>query len=80
MKKIVADRWKVMYTNREYAEMVVLYGECDRSARETATVYARRFPNRRHPNHTTILGLVNRLFETGSVDRRRADVGHVVKN
>ncbi|CAB0032913.1 unnamed protein product [Trichogramma brassicae] len=63
----------VPYTNREYAEMLVIYGECNRNAAEAARVYAERFPqnedfpNRRLPNPRIILGAVQRVIETGSV-------------
>jgi hypothetical protein len=35
-----------MYTAAEYAEMLILYGECWRNAREDAREYAIRFPRR----------------------------------
>jgi hypothetical protein len=31
------------YTAAEYAEMLILYGECGRNAREDAREYAKRF-------------------------------------
>jgi hypothetical protein len=35
-----------MYTAAEYAEMLIIYGECRRNAREDAREYAIRFPRR----------------------------------
>jgi hypothetical protein len=41
-----------MYTATEYAEMLIIYGECRRNAREDAREYAIRFPRRLpHPNY-----------------------------
>lgn len=69
-----------MYENREYTQMIYIYGECHQNARATARVYAERFPLRRHPNHTTILALAHRFETTGSVAANRADVGRVVQD
>jgi hypothetical protein len=35
-----------MYTAAEYAEILIIYGECRRNAREDAREYAIRFPRR----------------------------------
>jgi hypothetical protein len=35
-----------MYTAAEYAEILIIYGECSRNAREDAREYAIRFPRR----------------------------------
>jgi hypothetical protein len=41
-----------MYTAAEYVEMLIIYGECRRNAREDAREYAIRFPRRLpHPNY-----------------------------
>jgi hypothetical protein len=41
-----------MYAATEYAEMLIIYGECRRNAREDAREYAIRFPRRLpHPNY-----------------------------
>jgi hypothetical protein len=57
-----------MYTAAEYAEMLILYGECGRNARENAREYAIRFPRRlSHPNYNVFLRLVYRARDTGSL-------------
>lgn len=56
-----------MYSNKQYAEMVLLYGQCNRNGREAARQYAIRFPNDKHPSPGVILNVVKRLRETGSV-------------
>jgi hypothetical protein len=49
-----------MYTAAENAEMVIIYGECRRNAREDAREYAIRFPRRLpHPNYNVFLRLVD---------------------
>jgi hypothetical protein len=42
-----------MFTSSEYFDMLVLYGQCDKSA-TVAQEYAVRFPNRGHPSRNTI--------------------------
>jgi hypothetical protein len=55
-----------MYTAAEYAEMLIIYGECRRNAREDAREYAIRFPRRLpHPNYNVFLRLVYRARTLG---------------
>ncbi|GFX73228.1 DUF4817 domain-containing protein [Trichonephila clavipes] len=58
-----------MYTNEEYCEMVLLYGQYNRYKREVAVLYAIKFPSRRHPPYCTIASAVQRLYKTGSCHR-----------
>ena len=51
-------------------KMVLFYGECHRNKREAARQYALKFPNENHPSASTVLRVVNRLRETGSVQDR----------
>jgi hypothetical protein len=46
-----------MYSAKNYVEMLIVYRECGRNAREPAKIYAQRFPNRNHPVHKTILSV-----------------------
>lgn len=46
------------YDPREYTDMILLYGESGYNARGAARLYQLRFPQRRHPNHITIQGLI----------------------
>lgn len=48
------------YEEREYVDMIMLYGECGHNAAEASRVYADRYPRRRHPSPNVILGAVNR--------------------
>ncbi|GFW67235.1 DUF4817 domain-containing protein [Trichonephila clavipes] len=59
-----------MYTNEEYYEMVLLYGQCNRNKREVARRYAINFPSRKHPSYCTIDHAVQRLYKTGVCHRR----------
>ncbi|GFX94645.1 DUF4817 domain-containing protein [Trichonephila clavipes] len=59
-----------MYTNGDYCEMVLLYGQCNRDKREAVRLYAIKFPSRRHPSYFTNASAVQRLHQTGSCHRR----------
>ncbi|GFX37394.1 DUF4817 domain-containing protein [Trichonephila clavipes] len=59
-----------MYTNEEYCEMVLLYGQCYRNKREEAKLYDIEFPSRRHSSYCTIASAVQRLYKAGSCHRR----------
>jgi hypothetical protein len=57
-----------MYTTAEYAEMLIIFGECRRNAREDTREYAIRFPRRLpYPNYNVFLRLVYRAQDTGSL-------------
>lgn len=49
------------YTNREYAEMLVLYGECDRNAEAAAAAFGR--VHDRQPSGNVVRNLVRRVFD-----------------
>lgn len=62
------------YSNADYVEMLILYGECQRNARLTCRVYRERFPDRqRFPTHGLITRLVNRARESGYVGLNRIE-------
>jgi hypothetical protein len=50
-----------MYTAAEYAEMLIIYGECRRNAREDAREFHDVLPN---PNYNVFLWLVYRARDT----------------
>jgi hypothetical protein len=56
-----------MYSAADYVEILIIYGKCGGNARETARVYAQRFPSRNHPDHKTILSVIARTVETGKI-------------
>lgn len=58
------------FTNQEFLEMLLIYGECGRNARQAAIIYSQRFPNVRKPNAMTFLRLIDRVGRTGSVQRK----------
>ncbi|GFV40029.1 DUF4817 domain-containing protein [Trichonephila clavipes] len=47
-----------------------LYGQCNRSKREAARLYAIKFPSRRYPSYGTIARAVQRLYKAGGYHRR----------
>lgn len=59
-----------MYSNDQYCEMVLLYGQCSRNKRVAAKQYALNFPGQKHPSGNTIVSAVKRLKETGSFKKR----------
>lgn len=56
-----------MFSLEELTDIVLLYGECNYSARNTRATYADRYPNRRQPNERTIVQLVQRLRNKGTL-------------
>jgi hypothetical protein len=56
------------YSDEEYLDMVLLYGECNQNATVAAEEYAARFPNRRRPNPHVILRLISRARHKGSLN------------
>ena len=71
-----------MYSNNEYVDMLLLYGETHKNAREAARVYRERFPNRaKFPNHKIIIAAEQRLRQTGSLIKKKVNVrGRPVRN
>jgi hypothetical protein len=51
-----------MYTAAEYAEMLIIYGECRRNAREDAIRFSRHL---QHPNYNVFLRLMYRARALG---------------
>jgi hypothetical protein len=47
------------YSNKEYLDMVLLYGEYNQNATTAAEEYAARFPNRCRPDSDVILRLIS---------------------
>jgi hypothetical protein len=57
----------IMYSATDYLEMIIIFGECGRNAREAARVFSECFPNRNHPDHKVILRAMARTQEIGQV-------------
>lgn len=55
-----------MYSTREYAEMVFVYGFCNGNASLARLEYQRRYPNRRIPCRRAFADVYQRLVNTGS--------------
>lgn len=59
-----------MFPYLEQVDMMLIYGECRKNARQAATVYAERYPDRRPPSYYTFINVYNKLRETGSLKCR----------
>lgn len=59
-----------MFTNREYADMVFVYGVADGNALLARDIYHDRFPQRRIPNARTFQNTFVRLGEIGNFNFR----------
>jgi transposase len=59
----------------DYVEMLIIFVECGRNAREAARIFSDRFPDRPSPDHKTILRVLARAQETGKVLPNRNEIG-----
>jgi hypothetical protein len=64
-----------MYSAADYVEMLIIFGECGRNAREAARIFSDRFPDRPSPDHKTILRVLARAQETGKVLPNLNEIG-----
>jgi hypothetical protein len=62
-----------MYSAADYVEMLIIFGECGRNAREAARIFSDRFPDR-PPDHKTIFRVLARAQETGEVLPNRNEI------
>jgi hypothetical protein len=65
----------VLQHSADYVEMLIIFGECGRNAREAARIFSDRFPDRPSPDHKTILRVLARAQETGKVLPNRNEIG-----
>lgn len=63
------------FTNEEYADILICYGYCNCVSLQARQEYIARFPGRRIPDISVFDGVYRRIRETGSVSRRRTDLG-----
>jgi len=52
--------------NSEKVQLLLVYGKCNRNARETIRMYAWQYPDRYHPHYTFVQKLEKSLIENGS--------------
>lgn len=55
------------YSNVEYVDMMLIYGEARQNAAAASRLYVERFPNRPSPSPPTFIALVIRARETGDL-------------
>ncbi|VVC38330.1 Protein of unknown function DUF4817 [Cinara cedri] len=51
--------------NSEKVELILIFGECNRSAQQSARVYADRYPDKFHPPHNYVCRLLRGLNVNG---------------
>jgi len=56
-----------VFTHAEYADMLFVYGVCNRSALAARREYSQRLPNRRVPDSRVFASVYNKLRETGAL-------------
>lgn len=61
------------YTNVEYTNMTLIYGETGQNSLVAKNLSAERFPHRRYPSAARIVKAVHRLRATGSVIQHYED-------
>jgi hypothetical protein len=64
-----------MYSAADYVDMLIIFGECERNAREAARIFSDRFPDLPSHDHKTILRVLARAQETGKVLPKRNEIG-----
>lgn len=57
----------MVYSYREQADMIFIYGRANGNGREAARLYLEVFPYRQQPQHSTFASIFQRLSETGSL-------------
>jgi hypothetical protein len=73
--EIVLQNSAEMYSAADYVEMLIIFGECGRNAREAERILSDSFPDRPSPDHKTILRVLARAQETGKVLPNRNEIG-----
>lgn len=63
------------FTNEEYADILICYGYCNCVSARARDEYISRYPGRRVPDASVFNRAYRRLRETGTVSRRRTDLG-----
>lgn len=61
----------VRYTDVEYRNMLLIYGECGRNAREAARVYRQRYNRLHYPSSMVFIRLFHRSGEHGTFAANR---------
>lgn len=60
------------YTPNEIVDILLVLGECQKNYRQASILYANRFPERQHPNHTVIRKVELRGREGQFARKRRS--------
>jgi len=68
-----------MYSNEEYCDMILAYGEANKVSTVAQRIYARKYPRRTLPNHKTFRRLDQRLRDTGTFNGISRDRGRAIQ-
>lgn len=60
----------VQFSNAEKLDMICIYGEARRNAKEAVRIYANRYPDRRLPSDKTFTSLAKSLAQNGCFNER----------
>lgn len=59
------------YTNDDFLNLIIIYGECNRIVSRTCRVFAERYPEKPRPNHKTVKRLLNNCSQFGQFKSKR---------
>ena len=65
----------VAYTNIEYTDMMLVYGEAASKGRAARPLYQERYSHHVTASHTLFAKVIQRVWETGNHTINRADCG-----
>lgn len=59
------------YSNEDYFQMILIYGECNKIIMRTCDLFHQRFPQKPKPSRKTIKNIVQNLRTTGSLHPKK---------
>lgn len=68
------------FSNEDYLNLIIIYGECNRITDRTCRLFAERYPERPTPNHNIIKRLLQNCAQFGSFHRKRNRQKRLVDN
>ena len=54
------------YSNEDFLNLIIIYGECNRIIDRTCRVFAQRYPDKPRPNKKTVRSVLNNCLTFGS--------------
>lgn len=62
------------YTNEDFLNIIVIYGECNKVVTRTCDTFADRYPEKPKPTHDTISRLLNNCKNLGSFTNKNKKI------